>query len=222
MKNVTANRVVRLLLTLALVAIVGAASLGASRNRGAKKEAEALAKLAASMTGSFSSRAHAEADPEFRAVRLTMTPIWAERTDGPWLYVEQALESSLGRPYRQRVYHLLREGRRRFESVVFSLPEEERFVGAGQKPGTFDGIGPERLVRREGCVVHLRQLADGTYSGGTRGNECRSDLRGASYATSEVEISESELRSWDRGFDAEGKQVWGATKGPYVFKRIEP
>ncbi|MEY2746457.1 MAG: CpeT/CpcT family, partial [Planctomycetota bacterium] len=26
--------------------------------------------------------------------------------------------------------------------------------------------------------------------------------------------------SWDRGFDAAGKQVWGSTKGPYLFERL--
>ena len=25
------------------------------------------------------------------------------------------------------------------------------------------------------------------------------------------------FHSWDRGFDASGKQVWGATAGPYEF-----
>ena len=26
--------------------------------------------------------------------------------------------------------------------------------------------------------------------------------------------------AWDRGFDAEGRQVWGAVAGPYVFERV--
>ena len=29
------------------------------------------------------------------------------------------------------------------------------------------------------------------------------------------------LLSWDRGFDAAGKQVWGAEKGPYEFLRVK-
>jgi hypothetical protein len=28
------------------------------------------------------------------------------------------------------------------------------------------------------------------------------------------------MESWDRGFDAQGNQVWGATKGPYVFDKV--
>ncbi|MDH3592370.1 MAG: CpcT/CpeT family chromophore lyase, partial [Planctomycetota bacterium] len=67
-----------------------------------------LALLTERMTGTFSSREQAVADPDnFRAIRLVMLPIWTQRGDGPWLYVEQAAEDALGRPYRQRVYRLV-------------------------------------------------------------------------------------------------------------------
>jgi len=36
----------------------------------------------------------------------------------------------------------------------------------------------------------------------------------------EVVITETQMVSWDRGFDAGGKQVWGAEKGGYVFKKL--
>ena len=39
----------------------------------------------------------------------------------------------------------------------------------------------------------------------------------AAYATSEVVIIPGRIESWDRGFDADGNQVWGAASGPYVF-----
>jgi hypothetical protein len=44
-------------------------------------------------------------------------------------------------------------------------------------------------------------------------------MRGASYATSEVVLRDDGLDTWDRGFDDAGKQVWGATKGAYQFRR---
>ena len=55
------------------------------------------------------------------------------------------------------------------------------------------------------------------WAGSTQGKGCSSTLGGASYATSQVTVTPLELRSWDQGFDAAGKQVWGAEKGPYVF-----
>jgi hypothetical protein len=38
------------------------------------------------MTGSFSSRAQAEADSEYLDIGLEMVPIWSSRSDGYWLY----------------------------------------------------------------------------------------------------------------------------------------
>ena len=61
------------------------------------------------MTGSFSSEAQAAADPDYFDIRLQMVPIWPDRADGAWLYVEQAAASSLDQPYRQRVYRLSAE-----------------------------------------------------------------------------------------------------------------
>ena len=41
------------------------------------------------------------------------------------------------------------------------------------------------------------------------------------YATSVVTLGESTLVSWGRGYDAGGSQVRGATKGGYVFDRLD-
>ena len=80
---------------------------------------------------------------------------------------------------------------------------------------------------RDGIIAVSRDLldfftyGDSLFIGGTDEKNCASKLRGASYATSEVKISDSYLYSWDRGFDKEGKQVWGAQKGGYYFKRVK-
>ena len=74
------------------------------------------------------------------------------------------------------------------------------------------------ITERDGCAVHLDW--DGNqFDGGTVGSDCRSTLRGASYATSEVTMDETEIRSWDRGYDDQDTQVWGAEAGPYIFVR---
>lgn len=179
--------------------------------------------LADAMTGTFSSAEQSAADPtNYFDVRLVMTPIWFNRTDGKWFYVEQAIATSAAKPYRQRVYHVTTESDGTFRSAVFTLPGDPlRFAdGSGKPTGAFDEVTRGTLRSREGCTVVLRAQPDGSYSGGTVGNDCPSDRQGAKYATSEILISENQIVSWDRGFDEAGKQVWGAEKGGYVFKRV--
>lgn len=181
-----------------------------------------LDRLATWMSGRFSSAAQAGEDAEYRDVRLTVTPIWSDRADGRWLYVEQALGTALDQPYRQRVYRVLRGEGDRLESRVFLLPDPPALVGAGTDPSRFATLSPETLVPRDGCTVVLRPDGPDAFVGSTSGRDCPSELRGAAYATSEVRVTAEAMRSWDRGFDAEGKQVWGAEKGPYVFLRLAP
>lgn len=178
-----------------------------------------IAMLTRWMTGSFSSAAQAAGDPDnFRDIRLRMTPVWTARDDGPWLYVEQAAATSLDKPYRQRLYRLSKgAARETFESAVYELPGDPLvFAGAWKTPELIEGLTPSDLSARQGCSIILR-FEEGAFRGSTQGKECISTLRGAAYATSEVVIEESRLVSWDRGFDAEGAQKWGAEKGGYVF-----
>ena len=180
-----------------------------------------LVTLGTLMTGSFSSAKQAAADPEFRDVRLHAARIWTERSDAFWIYLEQAMAETLDKPYRQRVYRLTRQGDGSFESAVFELAGDPLAVaGAWKSPGTFPIDDPSKLVRRPGCSVILAKRSGELYEGSTVGTECVSAHRGAAYATSEVVLRPRSLTSWDRGFDASGTQVWGATKGAYVFDRV--
>ncbi|MFC1573289.1 chromophore lyase CpcT/CpeT [Candidatus Eisenbacteria bacterium] len=179
-----------------------------------------LTRLAEWMTGYFNSAEQAAADSAYYDIRLRMVPIWRDRLDGYWLYVEQAVVRMEHRPYRQRVYHVTRASEDTFESAVYELPNPLRFVGAWRQPGLFASLTPDSLEIRTGCSIILRKTDKHTYEGSTQDQECLSSLRGASYATSEVIIRKDQLMSWDRGFDEEGNQVWGATKGGYAFKRL--
>jgi len=180
-----------------------------------------LPHLAAWMAGSFSSAAQAAADSAYYDIRLEMTPIWRERGDGPWLYVEQAVASHLDRPYRQRVYHLVAEAPGRFASEVHEVADPLRFAGAWREARPLQALHPDSLAWREGCAVRLEWVpAEGVYRGATDGRACASTLRGASWASSEVSVWADSLVSWDRGFDDAGEQVWGAEAGGYVFRRV--
>ncbi len=172
--------------------------------------------LSAWMTGDFSSQAQSQRDSDFFDIRLHIRPIWPADRTNRWLYVEQATAAAETKPYRQRVYRLEREGAI-FKSIVYTLPEPERWVGAWKTPGLFDQLNPEALSLREGCTVFLEKISDQEFRGATRGQGCESTLRGAKYASSTVTLSARELVSWDQGFNEKGEQVWGAVKGGYVF-----
>lgn len=190
-----------------------------SPDAGGEAPETAQERLARLLTGTFDSAAQAQQDPSYFAVSLKVCPIPLAAFGAHVLYVEQALVGSA--PYRQRMY-VIEPGADEAEavSVVYELADPGSVVGLcdGTASGT---VGLADPIARPGCEV--RVTWDGTsFSGGTTGQGCSSDLNGASYATSEVVIHEAGVSSWDRGFDASGNQVWGAVDGPYRFDRTDP
>jgi CpeT protein len=180
-----------------------------------------LDELAQWMTGSFSSAEQHAVDPEnYHDIRLYVVPIWKERTDGPWLYVEQAMAARPEQPYRQRIYHLIARGDGTVENTIHTLPGDPlRYAGAWQEPARFDELTPAQLALRTGCALILRRQADQAFVGTTVGQDCQSNLRGAHHATTETTITPEGLVTWDRGYDAQDRLVWGTATGGYIFRR---
>ena len=172
------------------------------------------------MSGSFSSEEQAKADTNYLDIRLEMVQIWKDRSDGPWIYVEQAVADFKDKPYRQRVYQIVNENDV-LKSVVYSFNNPLRFAGDYQNENALSQLTPDSLKIREGCAVYLKRTSDDTFQGSTKDKDCVSNLRGASYATSEVTIKNDRILSWDRGFDSNDDQVWGAEKAGYIFLKIQ-
>lgn len=170
------------------------------------------------MQGSFSSERQAKLDSTYFDISLHMYPIWEDK--GNYLYVEQALSSRQNKPYRQRIYKVSRLNDSIFSSEIFTIASDSLWIGKWKTPKAFDTLHLENITLRKGCEVLLKRKNPMHFSGKTGEKTCGSTLYGASYATSEVEIFQNKIISWDRGFDANGNHIWGAKKGGYIFDKV--
>ena len=170
------------------------------------------------MEGSFTSKTQAVQDTDYYNISLHMYPIWEDLSPG-WFYVEQAVASMPNKPYRQRIYKVDQIDAATFKSAIYMLPNDSLAVGKWNEPAFFNQWSPSNLEMKEGCDVYLKKIGDKLYEGSTLTGTCLSDFRGAVYATSKVKVSAAGLDSWDQGFDANQKQIWGAEKGPYQFRK---
>jgi CpeT protein len=159
------------------------------------------ARVFRALLGRFDSREQSLRDPRFLAIQLLTCEVAVPDLGPRVMYVEQARTDALGAPYRQRLY-VVEPEEGGVRSRVFEFHTPATVVGLCADPSRAD-VRPEDVIEREGCAVHLR--ADGTrFTGGTRGEGCESTLMGARYATSEVELRDDGLDSWDRGYNAQG------------------
>ncbi len=191
----------------------------ASQGQSSKITPKDLKKLAGFMAGDFNSNAQADADKSYYHILLRMKPIWRERTDGYWFYVEQAVESSAHLPYRQRIYQLFQMDDTTIVSRVFEMANPQNYTGGWKDEVLLQPLTLDSLDERQGCAIVLRKTGKSTYQGSTQGRDCLSTLRNAVYATSEVTILRDRMITWDRGWNKDDQQVWGAEKGGYVFIR---
>lgn len=173
------------------------------------------------MSGEFSSEEQSLSDSDFYHIKLRMKPIFKNNRDGYWLYVEQAMASAEKKPYRQRVYHVYIQDDTTIVSKVYEIKNPTKYIGGWENEALLIPLSIDSLTDRQGCSIYLHLHKDGTFSGSTPGKECLSVLRGATYATSEVSIYNEKVISWDRGWDKDDKQVWGAVKRGYIFKKIK-
>ena len=171
--------------------------------------------LADWLSGSFNSKEQSLKDTSYYHINLEIVRIWPERLDGIWLYVEQAMAENMEKPYRQRAYRLTQTEKNTFESAIYTFNDPVRFAG---HPELINKLPIDSINKKEGCSVFLSwNHEENSFIGKTGERTCPSELRGASYATSEVKLKENMLLSWDRGFNDDGVQVWGAERGGYIF-----
>lgn len=187
----------------------------------AELRAEELDRASTWMLGSFSSQSQAAKDKAYYDIRVHTTRIWSQRTDGVWIYEEQATAAALARPYRQRIYKMSVMPDGKIKSDVYTLPGDPLvFAGAWSDAPKFNAIDPSSLTLKDGCGLILSKVND-EYIGRTIGDNCGSDLRGAIYSTTEITLSAKGMKTWDRGYDKAGKLAWGPKDGPYDFKRVQ-
>lgn len=177
------------------------------------------------LDGAMDTSAQANTNPKAPNVRITSCKVKVEdaaSTNRPqtFLYQEQALSQKLNQPYRQRFLRIAPSADgRSVESAVYKPPTPKAWIGLCSKPAT------ERIVTfsdigKSTCSVFLQRQGD-KYVGETKAGGCPSDWKGATRITNYIVLHQAGMDTLDRGFDAAGKQIWGATGEPYQFRWVK-
>lgn len=178
-----------------------------------------LKKLAKMMSGSFNNLEQTARDSQFLRIQLKIDRIWHKtKSSSIWLYVEQALMKHADNPYRQRVYEVKQLAPNQFLSEVYLLKNPGLYISNLKG---IENLTKDSLLKKAECSVYLEKKSNELFVGGTKGKACASELKGAKFATSEVEIAPQGMKTLDRGFNGSDKQVWGSERGAYDFKKLK-
>jgi hypothetical protein len=182
-----------------------------------------LEELTAISVGAFTTIEQAARDPRYGVAEAEIVRIWPERTDGVWLYQEQAFlgESATdidpamkSRPYFARVIRSVETAPGVVERSVYRLKSQEAAQGAWKAAAPLADLSPDDLFPSE-CRIRVERIAEKMWR--AQSEDCPNAYRGATRAVSLGIILDGRYANWDRGFDAAGAQVWGPDSGGYVF-----
>jgi len=180
--------------------------------------------VASRLEGVMDTSAQAATHPKASNVRMTTCRVSVtgdESTTGNatiFLYQEQALSDNLVKPYRQRFLQLSASPySRSVRSQSFKPTNPSAWTGFCNRPDV-DRVLKLTDLGRPVCNVFLRPSGE-NYVGNTPANGCPANVRGAVRITNHIELYKTGMDTWDRGFDANGKQVWGAKAESYQFRR---
>ncbi|HEY9860812.1 MAG TPA: chromophore lyase CpcT/CpeT [Candidatus Obscuribacterales bacterium] len=138
-----------------------------------------------------------------------------------FLYQEQALSQKLDQPYRQRFLRIAPSSEKQsVRSLSFRPAQAETWIGLCKQPEARRVVTLQDLGTPV-CSVWL-QKSGTTYVGLTPAEGCPANVRGAVRITNRIVLHSTGMDTWDRGFDAAGKQVWGADSDSYQFRWVNP
>lgn len=173
------------------------------------------------LVGRMDTSAQTLANPSAPNVRMTTCVVEVSGIENEinsvYLYQEQALSSKLNQPYRQRFLEIRAvptEGK--VESTAFKPLNSQRWINLCDRPETQRQVNLFDLGEAV-CTVSLRPLMT-IYIGETPPEGCPTNVRGAVRITNTVILHSEGMDTFDRGFDAEGNQVWGAENESYQFR----
>ncbi|MEM9091780.1 MAG: chromophore lyase CpcT/CpeT [Cyanobacteria bacterium P01_F01_bin.53] len=193
--------------------------------------------VAAHLEGVMDTTAQADNNPDFVGVQMTTCRITvmpsitddstepgsrgdvaagaAASSDSIYLYQEQALSENVAEPYRQRFLHILPGDNHRIDSRTFKPDDPEQYVDLCDQSAP---VAAATDLGEHVCTVSLRASAIGGFVGSTPAEGCPASLRGAVRITNVVVLHAAGMDTWDRGFDADGNQLWGAKEIPYQYR----
>ncbi len=180
-----------------------------------------VATLARWMAADFSNQAQVFENPAFFAhIRVCMRPLDWGVLSGVSLFVEQAYDYMLNKPYRVRVLHLKAVGDK-IHIQNYIVKEEKDFYGASRDLPRLQTLTSDRLERLSGCNM-IVEWTGGQFKGTVEpGKGCiviRDGQR--TYLDSDFEIDGEKFISRDRGRNPDtDEHIWGSVAGPFYFVR---
>lgn len=153
-------------------------------------------------------------------IGLQVLPIWQDRIDGEWLYVEGRIIGSLRKPFRQRILQLVATPNGLIRLYSYSIPRASDFAGAYYTPQVLTSLTQSQLSISNNCELLIELKVTNTFVGETDTSSCMMKT-GIPVMTNFFAVSAVNISFLDGGYNKFGQLVSGRFDVPVTFLKIE-
>jgi CpeT protein len=153
-------------------------------------------------------------------IGLQILPIWQDRIDGEWLYIESNIINSPNKPFRQRILQLVATPNGLIRLYSYTIPRASDFAGAYYFPQVLASLTQSQLSISNNCELLIELKVTSTFVGETDIDSCITP-EGMPSVTTFFAVSEVNMSFLDGGYDKFGNVVPGRLDIPITFLKLE-
>lgn len=152
-------------------------------------------------------------------VIISSVRIWPAEEGTRWIYLETRNASTPDLPSGRHALEFGPGNDGDLAINMYAFPSDRTPpANVLNDPEWFNRIDPAFMVPEPGCTLHVQVDGPGRFTGMTEGDGCRNSAEGAHHVTLSLAVTADRLQIWERGWTADGTQVFG-TDQPVDFVR---
>jgi len=175
-----------------------------------------LIEFCINLPGTYSNALQAKNDKIFNKKTLTITPIWQNKKNEFWFLEEQANFENAKKNNSKIIYRIFKMNDSVVVKQIYTLKKMVQINQNSTADNYIQNLTTKNIILKIGCALFFTKKNE-TYSGRTHDTDCPSSLNGAQFESRNETISPNAIFILSQGFDINGRQVWGNTKGEFKF-----
>lgn len=171
-----------------------------------------LVKLMSGLVGKYSNQNQAKFDSSYPMVHLNIQPVKVNQDNNNWLLFEFSNSSNDFDSCFKFLFQIFELN----DSVVVFKPFQ---FSSNQTNWNIEKTNFNELTPKMGCAIFLKKVSHHLFVGQTHGIDCKINEKANGFQTISLSLNKNEINWWNIGYDSLGNQVWGNTKGGYIFNK---
>ncbi len=175
-----------------------------------------LKELCKNLPGTYSNALQAKSDKMFIKKSLKITSIWQNKKNEFWFLEEQANFENINKNNSKIVFRVFKMNDSVVVKQIYNIKKSSILNQNSNADNYIQNLTSKNIILRAGCALFFTKNNE-IYYGRTHDTDCPSSINGAQFESRNETISSNSVFILNQGFDSNGKQVWGNTKGEFKF-----